>query len=133
MENPLVANADVVFYLAAFVDDQQYLFIASVSTIPGTRRGGSVLSIPGSLLPIPWYPSCWRTSRSAWSSEGRSATAKVGRLDLLQFARAYGCPWSIRYTAKLHRRGVLTSWHEHGRTAVPWRGKLTMQLLVRGS
>lgn len=93
MENPLATKADIVSHLLALVDSNQYLFFASVSRAwkhAWGRRPTSTQAITAtsvSQLLCGFECSLRRTTAVC------DAAARLGRLDLLQVARASACPW----------------------------------------
>lgn len=95
MENPLSTGADITSYLAEFVDDEQYLFFAMVSrewrVAWGQRRPKVTRAVTSdTTLPQLLYSFECGLGKSSTVCD---AAAAIGRLDLLQCARSFGCPW----------------------------------------
>ena len=98
---------DITFCLVAFVDTNRYLFFGVVSK--GWRKAcgkrptktkvvtsdTSVSQLLASLV-----------SDAPVSGDICTAAAELGRLDLLQVARAIGCPWNSRTCAMASPRGL---------------------------
>lgn len=93
-DNPLVENKDVISHLAAFVDDTDFLFFASVckkwrsvwgarptqTKALGPARSVSQLSYSFECGLVPAYALC-------------TACIDMGRLDLLRCAMGNNCPY----------------------------------------
>ncbi|CAN0070233.1 unnamed protein product, partial [Ectocarpus fasciculatus] len=91
----VTANVYVMSYLAEFVDDNQYLFFASVSRgwrdVWGKRPTVTkALTVDTSVSQLLLSFECG-LRRTAAVCE---TVAGMGRLDLLQRARAMGCQWN---------------------------------------
>ena len=93
MANPLVENDDVVLYLTDSVDDHQYFCFSPVSAwkMAWEQRP----KITRVVTAHSTVPQLVQSFQSGIKHRGavREAAASLGRLDLLQYARAYGCPW----------------------------------------
>lgn len=96
--NPLEENADVVFHLSEFVDDNQFIFFALVcsSWRQSWRKRPTVTKAVTVDTSVPQlsYSIEYGLRRDAGIY---SKVARNGRLDLLQCARANDCPWD-KYT-----------------------------------
>lgn len=95
-DNPLVGSNDVVSYLAQFVNDQQYLFFASVCRCWRDAWGRNR---PKLTQAVTSDTSASQLSFSIRCGLGRepglcAAIAILGRLDLLRWARSEGCRWN---------------------------------------
>lgn len=132
MENPLLEGADITSYLAEFVDESRYLFFALVSrgwrAAWGRRRTATkALATDSSVSQLLYSFEC---------GLGRSAAvcdtaARLGRLDLLQIARARGCPFGLRTSANAAEAGHLTILKYLRRNGCPWNWT-TYQAASRG-
>ena len=93
MAKPLVSK-DVILNLAGFVDDEQYLFFASVSTA-WKEAWGLRPKVTRAVTPYTTVPQLVQSFRGGLE-QGEAvceAATSLGRLDLLQCARSFGCPW----------------------------------------
>lgn len=107
-DNAAMGNADITFYLSKFVDDKQYLFFASVSR--GWRAAWG--KRPTATAALTADTSASQLSLSFECGLRRnvavcSTVARLGRLDLLQSARAKNCPWNEETCFAAAERGYL--------------------------
>lgn len=132
-ENPLVTKADIVSHLSGFVHDNQHLFFASVCC--GWKHAWG--RRPTATQAVTADTSVSQLRRSFESGLGRTnavcdAAARLGRLDLLQSARAGGCPWSsstMRWAAWGGHLGVC-QWAKQA--GCPWSKDTCSWAALRG-
>lgn len=120
--SPLDAKADIVSCVADFVDDEDHVFFAGVSTLfkkawgqrprltravndrttvtqlawaflGGLQKRAEVCEALGALGKVELL-DCARLNRCSWGRSTCIAAAANGHLRALQFVRAYGCSWS---------------------------------------
>lgn len=133
MDNPLLEGGDITSYLAEFVDDNQYLYFALVCrgwrTAWGRRR-------PAVTKALTTHSTGPQLLYSFECGLGRSAAvcdtaARLGRLDLLQIARARGCPFGLKTSANAAEEGHLAILKYLRRHGCPWNWT-TYQAAARG-
>lgn len=94
VSNPLVEKVDIISHVSTFTADDQFLFFGSVST--GWRRAWRKPSKTTRAVTadtsVPMLEHCFECGLGDSSAVCEKA-ARLGRLDLLQCARAHFCPF----------------------------------------
>lgn len=126
MKNPLLEGVDITSYLAEFVEENRYLFFALVSRGWRTAWGRrptvtKALTTDSSVSQLLYSFECG-LGRSAAMCD---TAARLGRLDLLQIARARGCPFGLRTSANAAEEGHLELLKFYEETAALGTGPLT--------
>lgn len=132
MENPLMEGGDITSYLLEFVDDNEFLFFALVSRGWRTAWGRR----PTVTKALTTYSTVSQLLFSFECGLGPSAAlcdtaARLGRLDLLQIARARGCPFGLKTSANAAEAGHITILKYLRRNGCPWNWT-TYQAAARG-
>ncbi|CAN0268981.1 unnamed protein product [Scytosiphon promiscuus] len=117
-----MADLDTARYVAEFVEDNQFLFFASVSTV--WRRAWPE-DRPAATEAVTATTSVPQLSLSFDSGLGLTpdicrTAAKLGRLDLLECAREAGCPWDAKTCSEAAAGGHLEVLQFARRNGCPW-------------
>lgn len=132
MDSPLLEGEDIASYLAEFVDVNQYLFFALVCR--GWRAAwGRRPTVTRALTP---YSTVSQLLYSFECGLGQSSAAcdtaaSLGRLDLMQIARARGCPFGLKTSANAAGKGHLKILKYLRGNGCPWNWT-TYQAAARG-
>lgn len=118
MANPLVANAEVVLQLVEIIDNEQYLFFVPVSTA-WKKACGRRPQITRAVMAHTTVRQLLLQSVKSGLEQRIvcGATARIGRLDLLQCAERMAAPGRSHCTAKQPKGVTLSSWNGHGPTS----------------
>lgn len=132
VHSPLDSSLEIVGDVASWVEDSQYLFFGLVST---TWRGA--WRRPPLTTPVTPHTSAGQLAHCfecglQRTNEVCSSAAYLGRLDLLQFCVAEGCPWDADTCGKAAAGGNLDVIRWAHANGCPWSAKTCLNAAERG-
>lgn len=124
MEHPALTNADILHSLLEFVDVNQYIFFAPVSTswreAWGLHRRRTVSSYANTDTSLLQLRQSFRHDGLPRSSKVCAALAGLGNIRLIKFALQEGCEWTWQASHQASRAGHLHILQWAQKRRLPW-------------
>lgn len=124
MEHPALSNADILHNLLGFVDANQYIFFAPVSTTWraawGLQQRQTVTRFANPHTSLSQLRQSFKHDGLPRSSKVCAAIAGLGNISLIKYALQEGCEWTWQASRQASRAGHLhvLQWAQKHR--LPW-------------